>query len=690
MDNLSDIQKTGNWGSAADLLNSNFTKIGNAITTLQYNTSMYKGLYATIEALNAAMPSPTVGMWANVGSTIPSEIYVCNTAGTWTDSKTTGGAPNTDLTPYVAKADVSNSIGTATDIPMSQKTVSDYINDLNSANGVYSSVAGTSTAGSYKSYLNNTLSSSIANMYAIDSAPFVYYRVSLTTLGDVSSVGILCVDSNDSVTGYFLKGIASTPTRYDNFDFVTPANTVKMYISYYNNYSMSILRKTASITTNYLDDTFTKITKFNDFKSIVDKIQESNKKWESYSSYTSVVGSYCTKYNTILTSSSWNYLLFNVTNMAEELRFTFQIANNVNVAGFLYRDSLDNMIGYEEVNTTGAVLNVVNYTPTIPVAATKMYVTYYVNGGMVCEHSISAPVSRDDIYPITVSISGITSSISVPYNTSEYIKLSMIGNANNLPDLRGIGIYNANNVLQRTLLTPSTDFFTAYIVEAVNNIDGDSRTDHNTGGNHLFATTSGTPTGRNVSTRFFCDGIEKTDGYRGKCKDLNIIIINNVQAFNTAKTDGTGREVIQEKISLHFSFVNNKLRMGILREAKALEDIKLGRMTTNSIMVNKYTNFMFLSDNSHLQVYNPSTSGNLYCGQGNTGAIAYTDSGDWLRTEIDRSIGYSSAKVGNNLSYLGSLKYYNLITYAGDAGITPFSAGDIIRGEAFIEFWFNS
>lgn len=49
------------------------------------------GLFATLEALQAAYPNPEVGMWATIGDSVPGYVYRCNTAGTWTATGETGG-----------------------------------------------------------------------------------------------------------------------------------------------------------------------------------------------------------------------------------------------------------------------------------------------------------------------------------------------------------------------------------------------------------------------------------------------------------------------------------------------------------------------------------------------------------------------------------------------------------------------
>lgn len=56
------------------------------------------GLFASLDALKEAYPTPEVGMWAVVGNTMPGDIYRCNTAGVWTATGEKGGVDKLDLT----------------------------------------------------------------------------------------------------------------------------------------------------------------------------------------------------------------------------------------------------------------------------------------------------------------------------------------------------------------------------------------------------------------------------------------------------------------------------------------------------------------------------------------------------------------------------------------------------------------
>ena len=105
--------------------------------------------------------------------------------------------------------------------------------------------------------------------------------------------------------------------------------------------------------------------------------------------------------------------------------------------------------------------------------------------------------------------------------------------------------------------TIGTDWHAPFIVKAVNNADGDlPSSNHFTGGNHEYTNTGsgGTATGRTDSVRVYADKQEVTDGI-GACRHIEIKWTNYVQATNTKKEDGTGREVLIENHTLSFDGV---------------------------------------------------------------------------------------------------------------------------------------
>ena len=123
------------------------------------------------------------------------------------------------------------------------------------------------------------------------------------------------------------------------------------------------------------------------------------------------------------------------------------------------------------------------------------------------------------------------------------------------------------------LQTTSTDWHAPFIVKAVNDVNGDAPdSSHFTGGNHEYTNTGsgGTPTGRTASLRVFADNREVASG-SGGCDRLTLKWVNYVQATNTKRADGTGREVLRENHTLTFDGVDWVSTVDVV----PLEDIKM-------------------------------------------------------------------------------------------------------------------
>ena len=118
-----------------------------------------------------------------------------------------------------------------------------------------------------------------------------------------------------------------------------------------------------------------------------------------------------------------------------------------------------------------------------------------------------------------------------------------------------------------------TDFLGPYRVRAIDNIDGDSTNNNDfTGGNHQYnnSGSGSTATARTTDIKFQVDGKYVTS-YAGYARDVKISWTNYVQANNTKKSDGTGREVLTEKYEVWFDGDKFKVRNIIT----ALEEIKI-------------------------------------------------------------------------------------------------------------------
>ena len=104
----------------------------------------------------------------------------------------------------------------------------------------------------------------------------------------------------------------------------------------------------------------------------------------------------------------------------------------------------------------------------------------------------------------------------------------------------------------------TTDFHAPFIIRALNNIDGDNpKSWEFTGGNHAYnGNNTGSATARTTSLEFWVDNRKISNGsgkFSGKAKVIEIRWSNNVQANNTVKKDGSGREVLTEKHTLTFN-----------------------------------------------------------------------------------------------------------------------------------------
>lgn len=118
----------------------------------------------------------------------------------------------------------------------------------------------------------------------------------------------------------------------------------------------------------------------------------------------------------------------------------------------------------------------------------------------------------------------------------------------------------------------TTDSILPVIVGAVNNIDGDNSSKWFTGQNHAYGNEAAgeTPTMREVSCDVSVDGVSvglNNLGIRGDV--CTIDVVNMVQGYNTCKQDGTGREIIKQKIAVRID--NDKCVIRV--EYIALEDV---------------------------------------------------------------------------------------------------------------------
>ena len=156
--------------------------------------------------------------------------------------------------------------------------------------------------------------------------------------------------------------------------------------------------------------------------------------------------------------------------------------------------------------------------------------------------------------------------------------------SNNLPDFGRFCTYpnvsddvltDKTGLSYREINGGGTDYLSPSVVYAKNNVNGDFAdftSGKLTGGWHGYnnATSGATPTARNVSCKVFCDGREVSIGEQVRGNDVVIDIVNRLQGSNTEKSDGSGREIVEQHITIRFY---DDFTVKVDCEITALEDI---------------------------------------------------------------------------------------------------------------------
>ena len=106
--NIQDLKSNTTWQEASNTINNNNNKISLAIETLENAKLKNKGYFTSVEKLNEAIPNPTIGSKAYVGTSEPYAIYIVEN-GVWVDSGYTGGDEIVANIPTKAQVDANPS-----------------------------------------------------------------------------------------------------------------------------------------------------------------------------------------------------------------------------------------------------------------------------------------------------------------------------------------------------------------------------------------------------------------------------------------------------------------------------------------------------------------------------------------------------------------------------------------------------
>lgn len=99
---LNKINSTGNWGSVAEDINQNFSKVNNAVEQVKNATTRNKGYYSTEADLKSAFTTANVGDIAYVGSAYPYQTWTWDGTG-WVKKNNSGGDEQVNLGNYYTK-----------------------------------------------------------------------------------------------------------------------------------------------------------------------------------------------------------------------------------------------------------------------------------------------------------------------------------------------------------------------------------------------------------------------------------------------------------------------------------------------------------------------------------------------------------------------------------------------------------
>ena len=310
---------------------------------------------------------------------------------------------------------------------------------------------------------------------------------------------------------------------------------------------------------------------------------------------------------------------------------------------------------------------------------------YYPYGALLVKDSFIQEIKT----PVFASVNnGVLRVITKYTNTEDLcVKFEKKG-GNNLPDFSSLSTIANSDFYPKSdysdavsFLDITTDWHSPYIVKALNNIDGDEPdVSHFTGGNHNYSNTGAsgyTPTAICDTLKYYVDGVEVTE-FNGYCKNVKIVWSNRVQASNTKKEDGSGRNVLRENHVLYFDGETWESSVEII----PLEDILISSFygfQANSAPI--YTNIRFIGAvNRGLYVTtNTNTSGD-----NKVNAIEAYGNTHKINIELD-----TTYDIGNRRYYSGTSGAFNSavkLYFYLIASLNPASANNSYRARARYKF----
>ncbi len=236
----------------------------------------------------------------------------------------------------------------------------------------------------------------------------------------------------------------------------------------------------------------------------------------------------------------------------EKYKLTTSVVHNTGYAAVIVCDTnnqyYDSILPYSPDMTGNQILDFV-----VPCDG---YIRVCTSVNPALEQYVGKTFNPDGQKNYYVSVNGSMATIRTTYDKdNDIIFVFGKGGGNNLPDFREV--YTVSNKVVEPNTTLATERFIfavgdmtgPHIVKAVENGDGDNPdAAYFTGGNHRTNNlgTGGAITARNDSFEVLADGKVVTD--ETYCNNVVLKWTNYVQAYNTTKSTGDGREVMKEDV----------------------------------------------------------------------------------------------------------------------------------------------
>ena len=178
--------------------------------------------------------------------------------------------------------------------------------------------------------------------------------------------------------------------------------------------------------------------------------------------------------------------------------------------------------------------------------------------------------------------------------------------------------------------TNGTDSFGPYIIEVTTNIDGDTPYNETfTGGNHGYnGDATGCATGRTSAMYVYVDGRAVTS-FSGFSSCLDIEWVNYVQAYNTKKSDGSGREVLIENYCMHY----DGFEWSVECKIEPLEEVIIKTYYGMQLSVVPWNGYTLFQSSTNNQWYSGNTSCNA--GSKTCDIITHKKNGDYADMELN-------------------------------------------------------